>query len=428
MSDSTNSKHGIPFGWHAPSKRMVRPDQVARGQACECTCVACEARLIARQGAIREWHFAHGSDTNCEHATEAAIHRMAKQLVVDRGEIFVPAREMARAIYGKKRVWEETLSISVQSTGLHRVAEAVAEKSIGLTGVEGEFYRPDVLGDLDGFPVAIEIRNTHAVEEDKLLWLQAHRYSLLEIDVADIADFPPEKLLLALEARLFGNAEHSSWLAHAKDFDSRAILDQMEFDVRQAKFIEEQVALAKLEAEEAEQKRRQEFLKRVRDVEDFKIRFGSATVRVGRNQQRVSLKIHGFAQGEVFNAAKSVARRHAGRFNAKARQWEFFCHTGIEPFFHKLCGEVVAECFERLNGGAELIPQEKALNSDAPPQAVQPPPIQSLPVYFDDPNLQEHFDERAGIREFEAGIERSLAEHQTKHEIEIGVRGNTRPA
>lgn len=428
MSDSTNSKHGIPFGWHAPSKRMVRPDQVARGEACECTCVACETRLIARQGAIREWHFAHGSDTNCEHATEAAIHRMAKQLVVDRGEIFVPAREMARAIYGKRRVWEETLSISVQSTGLHRVAGAVAEKSIGLHGVEGESYRPDVLGNLDGFPIAIEIRNTHAVDDDKLLWLQEHRYSLLEIDIADIADLPPEELLLALEARLFGNAENSSWLAHAKDIDSKAILDQMEFNVRQAKFIEEQVALAKLEADEAEQKRRQEFLKRVRDVEDFKIRFGSATVRVGRNLQRVSLKVYGFAQNEVFSAAKSVAHRHLGRFNAKARQWEFFCHTGIESFFHELCGEVEAECFERLNGGAELIPQERALNSDTPPQPVQPPPIQSLPVYFDDPNLQEHFDERAGIREFEAGIERSLAEHQTKHEIEIVVQGNTKPA
>lgn len=419
MSDSTNSKHGIPFGWHAPSKRMVRPDQVARGQACECTCVACEARLIARQGAIREWHFAHGSDTNCENATEAAIHRMAKQLVVDRGEIFVPAREMARAIYGKKRVWEETLSISIQSTGLHRVAGAVAEKSIGLPGVGGEFYRPDVLGNLHGFPIAIEIRNTHAVDDDKLLWLQEHRYSLLEIDVADIADLPPEELLSALEARLFGNAENSSWLAHAKDLDGKAILDQMEFDVRQAKFIEEQVALAKLEADEAEQKRRQEFLKRVRDVEDFKIRFGSATVRVGRNQQRVSLKVYGIAQNAVFGAVKSVARRHLGRFNAKASQWEFFCHTGIELFCHQLCGEVETECFEQLYGGVDLIVPEKRPDPEVPPQSGLPPPIQALPVHFDDPNLQEQFDERAGIREFEAGIERSQAEYLAKQEVQM---------
>lgn len=419
MSGSTNSKHGIPFGWHAPSKRMVRPDQVARGQACECTCVACETRLIARQGAIREWHFAHGSDTNCEHATEAAIHRMAKQLVVDRGEIFVPAREMVRAIYGKKRVWEETLSISAQSAGLHPVAEAVAEKSIGLPGIEGEFFRPDVLGNLDGFPIAIEIHNTHAVDDDKLLWLQEHRYSLLEIDVADIADLPPEELFSALEARLFGNAEHSSWLAHAKDFDSKAILDQMEFDVRQEKFIEEQVALAKLEVEEAEQKRRLEFLKRVRDVEDFKIRFGSATVRVGRNRQRVSLKVYGFAQNEVFSAVKSAARRHLGRFNAKARQWEFFCHTGIELFFHQLCGEVEAECFERLYGGADLIIVEKRPDPEVHPQPGLPPPSQSLPVYFDDPDLQAQFNERAGIREFEAGMERSQAEYLAKQDVQM---------
>ena len=419
MSDSTNSKHGIPFGWHAQFQRMVRPDQVARGQACECTCVACGTSLIARQGAIRAWHFAHGSDADCEHAAEAAIHRMAKQLVVGRGEIFVPAREITRAIYGEKSVWEETLTASVQSTGLHPIAEPVAEISIGLPGVEGEFFRPDVLGDLDGFPIAIEICNTHPVDDDKLLWLKAHRYSLLEIDVADIADLPPEELLLALETRLFENAEHSCWLTHAKDLDGEAILDQMELEVRQAKFIEEQVALAKLKAEEAEQKRRQEFLKQVRDVEDFKIRFGSATVRVGRNHQRVSLKIHGFAQGDVFNATKSVARRHLGRFNTKARQWEFFCHTGIEQFFHQLCGELVAECFARLNEGAEPIIQQKAPDSDAPPSPAQPPSIQSLPVYFDDPVIQERFDERAGILEFQAGITRNLAEHQAKKDVEL---------
>lgn len=423
MSDRTNSKHGIPFGWHVQSERMVRPDQVANGRACECTCIGCGTGLIARQGVIRSWHFAHGSDTNCEHAAEAAIHRMAKQLVVDRGEIMVPAREITRAIYGKKRVWEESLTMLVQSTGRHPIAEPVSERSIGLTGVEGEFFRPDVLGYLDGLPVAIEIRNTHAVSDDKLFWLKAHRYSLLEIDVADITDLPPEELLLALETRLFENAEHSSWLAHAKDLDSEAILDQMESEVRQAKFIEEQVALAKLEDEEAERKRRQEFLEQVRDIEDFKIRFGSATVRVGRNQQRVSLKIHGFAQNEVFSAAKSVARRHLGRFNAKARQWEFFCHTGIELFFHQLCGEVEAECFERLNGGTDLIIPGKRSDPETPPQPVRPPPIQSLPVYFDDPNLQEQFDERAGICEFEAGIERSLAEHQAKQDVQMRQGG-----
>ena len=419
MSDSTNSKHGIPFGWHAQSQRMVRPDQVARGQACECTCIACETHLIARQGAIREWHFAHGSDTNCDHAAEAAIHRLAKQLVVDRGEIFVPAREMTRTIHGKNRVWEESLSVSVQSTGLHPIAEPVSEKSIGRPGIVGESFRPDVIGDLDGLPIAIEIHNTHAVDDNKLAWLKEHRYSLLEIDVADIANLPPVELQAALVARLFEDAERSFWLTHAKDLDSEALLDQMESEVRQARFTEEQVALAKLEAEEAERKHRQEFLKQVRDVEDFKIRFGSATVRVGRNQQRVSLKIHGFAQDAVFNATKSVAHRHSGRFNAKARCWEFFCHTGIEPFFHHICGEVEAECFGRLNGFADLTIPEKSHSFDAPSQLVQLPAFSSLPAYYNEPDLQEYFDERAGIREFDGGVERNLAEQLAKHDVEL---------
>ena len=47
-----------------------------------------------------------------------------------------------------------------------------------------------------------------------------------------------------------------------------------------------------------------------------------------------------------------------------------------------------------------------------------------MPVYFEDPNRQEQFDERAGIREFEARIERSLAEHQAKQDV-LMRRGGT---
>lgn len=124
----------------------------------------------------------------------------------------------------------------------------------------------------------------------------------------------------------------------------------------------------------------------------------------------------------VFNATKNVAHRHLGRFNPKARQWEFFCHTGIEPFFHQLCGEVQAECFERISG-ADPDTSDKAHDPEAPPQPVQAPTFQPLPVYFDNLSLQEYFDRRAGIRRFEAGIRRSLAEHQAKHDVQASHGG-----
>ena len=81
MKKDSDLKHVIPFGWHIPSKRMVAATEVPNGRACECICAACGVRLQTRQGAIRVWHFAHDEETNCQHAAEAAIHRMAKQML-----------------------------------------------------------------------------------------------------------------------------------------------------------------------------------------------------------------------------------------------------------------------------------------------------------------------------------------------------------
>lgn len=413
MQENINSKHGIPFGWHLQCQRMVKADQVVKGRACKCVCVACGVSLIARQGAIRTWHFAHGADANCQHATEAAIHRMAKQLIVERGSIFVPQRELSRVIHGERQVWEETLTLVVQSAGLQTIAGCELEKTVGLSTSDGEFRRPDVIGLLEGHQLAIEILNTHAVDQEKLLWLKERMCSVLEIDVGDIALLPPDQLQAALEARLFQNAEYSAWLTHANDEEAEKTLDEMEAETRQAWLAEEQVLLAKLEAEEDYRKRREEYRKRIRDIEDFKIRFGRATVRVGRNEQRVSLKVFGYASSEVFDGAKTVARRNTGRFNTRAKCWEFFRHSGTKPFFNQLCTEVEAECLERLYGGTAL----PSPPTQIAPTYPQPPQEKQLPIYFSDPAFQEHFDERTGILEYEAGIEHNLAEQIAKEEV-----------
>ena len=87
MSKESNGKHGITFGWHVPTQRMVTVREVANGRDCNCVCIACGTRLQARQGEIRNWHFAHDSEIQCQGAAEAAIHHMAKQLISERGAL-----------------------------------------------------------------------------------------------------------------------------------------------------------------------------------------------------------------------------------------------------------------------------------------------------------------------------------------------------
>lgn len=418
MQKDTNLKHGIPFGWHLPSQRMVTATEVANGRACECICAACGARLQARQGNIRVWHFAHDEETNCQHACEAAIHRMAKQMIAERGSVFVPHRQLSRIIHGKKRVWTKTITVDVQSAGLQILLGCKQEKTIGDSRSEGESRRPDVFALLEGHPLAIEILNTHAVDFDKQEWLERQGYSVLEIDVADIKQLPPDRIPEALEVCLFQTSDHSVWLSHARDLEMKHTLDLLEAQIRAALSKEEQALLASLSAEEVDRKRTEEARKRYRDIEDFKVGLDLCTVRVGRNEQRVSLKIHGYAPDAVFEGIKLLGHKHRGHYNDRARCWEFYRHSENEAFFKELCVELQQECLERYLGASlsPSMPQRVAR------PAAEAPIERPLPIYFDDPSLQEAFDERAAVLEFEARFERDEAEKRALAEITASLQ------
>lgn len=413
MQTDNKPKHRIPFGWHIPSQRMLSAKEVTNGRACECVCAACGNRLQARQGAIRVWYFAHDEETKCLHASEAAIHRMAKQMIAERGTVFVPSRRLSKTIHGKKRVWTETINVDVQATGLQMLFDCIQEKTIGDSKFEGESRRPDVFASLDGLPLAIEILNTHAVDFEKQEWLARKGYSVLEITVADIAPLPPEQILEALETRLFQTSDHSVWLAHAKDQEAKQALDLLEAQTRDAHKEEELALLAKLDAEEAEIKRKEEARKRFQDIEDFRIRIGRCTVRIGRNEQRVSLKAYGFAPDAVFEGIKLLARKHQGRFNSKGRCWEFYRYSETERFFKQLSAEAQQACLERYLGMSSL----PSAQHHAAQLRLEVQKEQTLPIYFDDPARQEAFNERAAIIEFDGGLERKLAEQLALEEM-----------
>lgn len=415
MSKESNGKHVIPFGWHVPTQRMVTAREVANGRGCDCVCIACGTRLQARQGEIRIWHFAHDSETQCQVAAEAAIHYMAKQLIAERGSIYLPHREKSKEIHGKRRVWSETICTDVQQPGLHPLEDCLVEKTITIPAEPGTTFRPDVLATLIGFPLAIEVLNTHAVEPEKAAWLEKQGYSVLEIDVSDIGSLPQEQILSALEVRLFETADYASWLCHSADQLAIRALLEIEAEVRARRLAEETILLAQLEAAEAAQKRREEFLRRVRDIDALKIRVGGCTVRIGRNFERVSLKVHGYASDEVFAATKSLAREHGGRFNPKAKCWEFFRDAETENFFDQLCETAQQRLLGSFWGSKPSTLQTLAK------ETITPLPERPLPVFFDDPALQEAFDERAGILEFDAGYQRQAAEQMALAEIQAST-------
>jgi competence protein CoiA len=138
--------------------RLVSVEEVSRGKACECCCPQCGELLIARQGDVRAWHFAHASGGDCGGAAEGALHRAAKQLIVLEGALLVPALE-ARASHrlDDGRLGEAAL---IRPPEIWALTSAREEVVVGV-------HRIDVAATHDGHPVFVEVAVTHLVDEPK---------------------------------------------------------------------------------------------------------------------------------------------------------------------------------------------------------------------------------------------------------------------
>ena len=71
-------------------KHLVSVDEVANGLACNCYCPACFCKLEAKQGDIREHHFAHYDKSECEGAIKAELHLITISLLNELKMIHLP--------------------------------------------------------------------------------------------------------------------------------------------------------------------------------------------------------------------------------------------------------------------------------------------------------------------------------------------------
>lgn len=155
---------------------LVHVSEVARGLACQCRCVGCGEPLMARQGAVRDHHFAHASNLEaCESSFESLLHRYAKQLVVKARGLVVPVSQAVAAFLGWDNEAPERL--------LHVLGNVQEEVSLGA-------IRPDLLMVTDdGVQVAVEIAYSSFCDDSKVQHFAAMDLPALEID---LSSFTPE--------------------------------------------------------------------------------------------------------------------------------------------------------------------------------------------------------------------------------------------
>lgn len=158
------------------SGRLVFVGEVSRGLACQCKCVVCAEPLIARQGVVREHHFAHASGREpCDASHESLLHRYAKQVIQDAGGLMVPLDAQVGDLLG--------MSPAASSAARLPLRQVEVEKAVGEV-------RPDLLGHTDlGVAVAIEVAYSSFCDMLKVEEFVRLGLPVLEID---LRTFTPE--------------------------------------------------------------------------------------------------------------------------------------------------------------------------------------------------------------------------------------------
>ncbi len=163
--------------------KMVCIDSVERGRDCNCFCPKCNEPLTAKLGnGKRQPHFAHQQGTNCQGSYMTALHRLAEQIISEEKAVMAPAYEdIPKHLFSFKHVEVE------QRTDRNDMQPDL----VGITGDDKRW--------------AIEIRNTHEVDETKIDKIKASNITCLEIDVR-------EQTLENLKSFLLESTENRKWI------------------------------------------------------------------------------------------------------------------------------------------------------------------------------------------------------------------------
>lgn len=158
------------------SNRLVFVSEVPRGLACQCKCVVCREPLIARQGSVREHHFAHASGREpCEVSHESLLHQFGKQVIQEAGAITVPLTPAVVGALGLDALDGGSTRLSLPSVDAEKAVQAV---------------RPDLLAHTEaGVALAIEVAYSSFCDMFKVSRFAELGLPALEID---LRAFTPE--------------------------------------------------------------------------------------------------------------------------------------------------------------------------------------------------------------------------------------------
>jgi competence protein CoiA len=185
--------------------RIASIQDVANGKACNCSCPECGEVVIARQGEVREWHFAHASGADCSGSAEGALHRAAKQLIVEEGRVLLPSLAVRETVH---------LDDGRRGEGAVALPEETAVLTEPRLEVQFGAIRADVAAQHRDEPLLIEIAVTHFADHPKRDVVSALGIACVEIRLS-----PDPELLWTwdlLREQVLEDSYNREWIFHPK--------------------------------------------------------------------------------------------------------------------------------------------------------------------------------------------------------------------
>ena len=205
----------IPFG--IKNDKLVHINHVEEsGTSCNCICPACgeelEARHFRKENYTRNHtdYFSHTKNSDCEHATESAIHQYAKQVIEENRRIVLPSLS---------HQFEHFIIETIIPSKSINIDEVILEKNIN-------DFRPDVIAIANGQKLLIEIAVTHFVDNVKKNKIKDLDISAIEIDLNEY-DFYIHDLEDLKEVIL--NSANRKWIYNKKE---KALVEQKRLQIQ----------------------------------------------------------------------------------------------------------------------------------------------------------------------------------------------------
>lgn len=157
----------------------------ANGKSCQCFCPACKTPLIAKQGEVLSWHFAHTNSNNVTSACgESDLHLNAKLEIYKSMQICAPImfeKEICDGLFVPGTEVVDFTNYLKTYYGVDVTENFVL--SFDSMKIESRLdgFIPDLIGWVGAKQFIIEVVVTHDIDEKKLKWIKENEINCLRL-------------------------------------------------------------------------------------------------------------------------------------------------------------------------------------------------------------------------------------------------------